>query len=87
MYIRVLFEKLLRTQRTTSNSEYPGKLRSAEVATEGSNLGIRGTLCERLGRLPTAMKDTCAKREEKLALLERPTSMAGMKKKKADYRY
>ena len=26
------------------------------------------------------MKDTCAKREEKLALLERPTSMAGMKK-------
>jgi len=33
-----------------------------------------------LGRLPTAMKDTCAKREEKLALLERPTSMARKEK-------
>ena len=39
MYIRVLFEKLLRTQRTTSNSEYPGKLRSAQIAPFGRNFG------------------------------------------------
>lgn len=49
-------------------------------ASQSPTFHTRETLYEMLGRLPTAMKDTCAKREEKLALLERPTSMAGYEK-------